>query len=454
LKTIFRLVSSARARRNYFLALPVLVAVFTLAACNDPDQLGLDILPPGDHLQVNFTDTANVTTLSQHGDSVVTNKNFLTYLLGSYTDPLFGRSDASVYAQVGMPFLPNLGDSTEILTADSLVLTLQYYGSWYGNKSTPLKLTVYRLTESMSPDSIYFTNRDFSTEAQPVGSVTFIPQPSDSVPVYGVNTAPHLRIRLSDALADELLSLNGTPTYASNTAWLSYFKGLFVKAEPVTAVNEGSLVHFYLLGFQSGMRLYYHSDTPGDDSASYVFAFNGAITNRFAHDYGRSDAGRQIQDASYNDSLGYVQAMGGVRAKIDFPHLTDFFSSGPLEINKAELILPVQSGETEQYPLPGQMQLQAVDSAGAAVSVSDYVTDAPYFGGTYNSSEKTYTFTVSRELQLVAKGLKEFHGFYVIVPYITTLLGYPIVQPGRVVLSGAANQTRPVQLRITYTELN
>ena len=36
----------------------------------------------------------------------------------------------------------------------------------------------------------------------------------------------------------------------------------------------------------------------------------------------------------------YLQALGGAKAKIHFPHLTDFIDSGKVVVNKAELVLP------------------------------------------------------------------------------------------------------------------
>jgi hypothetical protein len=439
-----------------------LAAFATLAtgwsSCNEPDELGLGLLPSSDQLNVRSTDTITIESTTENGDSLLTNKNFLTYLLGSYTDPEFGRTDASVYSQLVFSSNPNLGDTNEILTADSLVMTLEYTSEailkpYYGNKNTPLKVTVYRMTESMSPDSVYYTNRDFTVEGTPIGTATIIPQPDDSVSVYGKNVTPHVRIKLSNELANDLLELNHSTTWSSSENWLDYFKGVYIKTEPVNSTNEGSVIHFSLGGNYSAMTLFYHSDTPGDDSTKYSFVFRGEIINRFHHEYGQSDAGRQIQDPSFNSSVNYLQAMSGVRTHLNFPYLKNFTTQGQLVINKAELIIPVETNSTETYSPPVTLNILTKDSTGRALSLIDYIHESLYFGGAYSLADNSYTFNITRQVQAILGGTEDADKYYLVVPYVVR--GSVIYsQNSRVVINSGSNATRPIRLKLYYTVLN
>jgi len=455
------MISSVIPRGKYFFSLFVLAAFTLVTACNDPDELGLGLLPATDELGVFNTDTTTLVSFTVNGDSLPTNRLFLGYLLGSYTDPVFGRTDASIYGQLGLSNTPNFGDTNEILTADSLVLVLEYLSAlssetvshYYGNLSTPLKVTVYRLTEAMSLDSSYYSNRTFATEAQPIGSGTFIPAPRDTVMLYGEKSNPQLRIRLNNQLAADLLALNKSDTYASTANWLDYFKGVYIKTEPVNGVNEGSVSQFYLGGSLSSLWLYFHSNTSGDDSLKYNYPFNAARIHHFEHADASFDARRQVQDPTFNDSITYLQSMAGVRTKIELPYFEQLKTLGTIVVNKAELIIPVQYLGTEVYSPPSKLNLLAVLADGSSETVVDYTTSL-YFGGNYDATNHVYTFSIARHLQAILDGDKTNYGFYLTVPYIVGASGFANIQPNRVILSSGKNAANPVQLKLSYTVLD
>src|SRR5436190_2189751 len=109
-------------RNNFFRFGTLLTAGFLfLAACNDPEIIGLDVQPPNDRINLIYSDSTTITAYTVREDSLRTDET--TYqLLGSYLDPVFGRTDASIFAQV-TTVLPGVsfGDSTVL---DSLVLSL------------------------------------------------------------------------------------------------------------------------------------------------------------------------------------------------------------------------------------------------------------------------------------------------------------------------------------------
>jgi hypothetical protein len=144
----------------------------------------------------------------------------------------------------------------------------------------------------------------------------------------------------------------------------------------------------------------------------------------------------------------YVQALSGVKGKILMPHLGNFNSSR-IAVNQAELILPVGSdGTTAKYGYPQQLYLFRADSAGEPVFLPDQFAGTAYFGGSYNSVKKTYTFNISRYVQDVLKNPSGDYGLYLVVAGAA-------ISADRVVLRGGDKTTSPrMRLRLTYTKLN
>ena len=97
--------------KNSILALIVLLAGFCLFnACNDPTSIGSDLLE-GDQLDLDYTDTLTIISKTvRDADSVITfstssstpaSFRLSAYLAGNFDDPIFGRSESSIYSENG-----------------------------------------------------------------------------------------------------------------------------------------------------------------------------------------------------------------------------------------------------------------------------------------------------------------------------------------------------------------
>ncbi len=438
--------------RYFFGVLLLSLSFILLPSCKDPEELGLEVLPNADQVFVLNTDTTTLATQTIVEDSLLSSG--VSYqLLGSYSDPVFGRSDASFYSQVSLGLTPNFGQPGEVLVPDSLVLSLAYAG-YYGDTSTAQIIHVYRMNETISTDSVYYTNKVFSLNA-PTDDLTnnfpfFLPKPTTSVSVLSVTQPAQLRIPLSLALADSLLALNGQPQVTDNFSWLQYFKGLYVKTDPVTGSGMGSVSYFNLFSSYSKLTLYYHNTTTGADSLHYDFVISGATSvSHQEHDYNGSvtDVGHQLLDPTFNDSLNYIQSMAGVKTKLTFPYLQQFKDSGNIVVNKAELEITVQDGTTSFYSSPSRLFLVYTDTSGNSFFMADYFEGATYFGGTYNSTTRTYKFNIARHLQKILNGSVEDHGLFL-------LASGAVVQANRVVIGSGKNMGYPMRLHLFYTRLH
>jgi hypothetical protein len=412
------------------------------SGCKDENELGLEILPPGDALNSVFSDTLTINTRTLLEDSLRTDE-LSAQLLGSEKDPVFGLSTASVYTQVNLAGTPSFGSN--FVVADSLVLILSYSG-FYGDTNALQTVNVYRLSEDMRSDSSYFSYRTFSYDPALIGTTTFLPQPNSEVPVADDTLSPQLRITFSNTtdgkkLADSLIALNGHSQFSSNSEWLNYFKGLYL--ETANATGPGSISYFNF--FKSSLTLYFH-DTDLV-SKKYDFSLAGARLNHFYHDYAGSTVGNQLSDSTFeDDSLNYVQAIAGVKMKISFPFLKHFVDSGSIIINKAQLsIKPLTS--LIPYSLPPKMLLVIKDENGQNAFPLDYYESTGYYGGDLNSTSDGYTFNIARHLQRFIDGKVDNADFYLLVSGSG-------VDASRATIRSGSNLTDRMKLSLLYTKIN
>jgi len=436
---------SARRFSGVILLFFASAVIVIASSCNDPEIIGLDVQPPGDHLNLIYTDTTSITAYTIHEDSLRTDET--TYqLLGSYMDSVFGRTDAGIYAQVSPE--SSVTDTLDNPWCDSLVLTLAYSG-YYGD-TTAQTFRVYRMTEAMYYDSVYYSNKNFQYDGIELGSVTVTPSPKDSVTINGVETAPHLRININNTgLGDSLLNLFGQPELTGTDNFINYFKGIYIKTDPVTSQGQGGIFYFNLLGAKSRMTLYYHTATT--DSLKYDFIFNVARArmSHFEHDYMTTSTPVQLQlsDSTNGTDKVYVQSMAGVKTKIRFPHLTDYIKDGMIAINKAEVEITVAENSTDHYAAPARLLLLGVDSVGNALFLADQFQGSSYYGGDYSSSTRTYKFNIAYYLQNILTGKTKDYGLYLAVAGGS-------VQANRAIIYGRTSTISKMKLNLFYTKPN
>ena len=66
-----------------------------IAACGEPDAIGIEVQPQGDNINVFYTDTVTLDVTTIREDSLVTDEKVASLnLAGSYFDPVFGIHNA------------------------------------------------------------------------------------------------------------------------------------------------------------------------------------------------------------------------------------------------------------------------------------------------------------------------------------------------------------------------
>ncbi|MCF8365549.1 MAG: DUF4270 domain-containing protein, partial [Bacteroidales bacterium] len=172
--------------RLRFFALLMILALLGSGCENDPDQIGINIQPEADKLNVAYTDTLSVFAHSVYVDSVRSDETSRT-MAGSYHDPVFGGSTVAWNLQLLLSSASlELGDSPVL---DSMVMSMEYTSVAlsgdddlvaYGDTTTTQTFRIFELDETIYSDSVYYSNYEVAVKAEEIGNITFQPHPTDS----------------------------------------------------------------------------------------------------------------------------------------------------------------------------------------------------------------------------------------------------------------------------------
>jgi len=432
--------------------------VITFWSCTDElSKAGLGLLPTGDLIHVGkVIEKATIKAYTRTDEKQRTDEPAYN-LLGTFNDPVFGKTTADFACQFRLTGYPDFSKNAQI---DSLVLYLLYM-EVYGDISTPQKLKVYELASDLDIDQKYFQDINLKglAKGEILGEKNYVPKfKLDSLSTtYGSTkknpkdtVIQEIAIKLDQKLIQKLMAADEA-TWSDNDKFMQYFKGLYVEAGDLT--QGGAIMKIYTLASGSRMVMHYHNSEKDSLYYNYNINENAARVSRFAHDYSTTAFAANLDKEVAMDSLIYLQTTGGLRTKILIPNLGTWSDSTNFAINQAELIFQVDTivSDTAKYLPPEQLVLTAigVDDKGKEIEYlpSDVAFSSSYYGGTYNSTDKTYRFNIAKHMQEVIekKEGKENHGFYLATAFRSASIR-------RVALKGATSKTG-IRLEITYSKI-
>ncbi len=412
--------------------------ILLLAGCKKGDEtLGIDLLPgTSTFVSRSYLEQNSITAYTFTDDKIRSDRPALSFT-GSFNDPLYGRTDGSFAAQFRLPYHPDYDGSSSV---DSLVLILSYK-SVYGDTLNPQTLKVYELDGSLKYDAKYLSSFHPKNIASGtlLGSASFIPK-------FRVNTAQRdtteqfIRIRLNPSFAEKLLAVDSL-AMISNDVFLETFKGLYIEAEPVG--RKGALVG--IIHNSAELSMNYHTDTKDSLSFSYKISSNSAVVPGFVHDYSNSAFFSNLNKEQVQDSLLFIQPLGGTKVKVNVPSLTSWADSSDYLINKATLYFHVDTllTDMQRFGIPSRIYLKIIDSDGDEVFPKDSELSSSYYGGYYSSESATYSFNITQHLQQIIDGEVSNTTFYLVHSDRNGIAN-------RVVLKGGTSSL-PMELLINYT---
>lgn len=438
------------------LMLTVLLAMIASGCENDPDRIGIGLMPGTEKLFLMASDTTTVLVHSVYSDSIKTDETTKS-MLGSYLDPVFGLNTVSIATQVRLSTVSL--DFGENPVLDSIVLSMSYtiHSSsghlpmyYYGDTTTQQTIKVFELDESLVYDTSYYSSTSVALKSAELANLSTYFRPRDSVMVDTVLMKPQLRIRLSDEFGNSILN---APAEAKESVqgFLDFMKGLYIRPEPVTI--GGAIVFFDLLDNQSRLNLYYKN--AAGDAKTYIFFINAACARfmNFEHDYSLGDPDMFAQ-LEGNTALGaerlYLQSLGGIDARISFPFVRDWFKDQKIVINEAKLVFyNIDTGSV--YKPPYELFFFSYGEDGKLGFLDDQYEGATYFGGQYDKRSGSYFFRITEHLQQVIQGNKENTAF-------TMGISGASLSPNRVVFPGTNPSDENlsgmrIKLQLKYTKL-
>lgn len=444
---------------KFFLIVIVVLSVF-LTSCDESSIVGLDVQPANDLLDVNLVDTTTLITKTVKMDSLRTDETIMqlftnNVLLGTYIDPIFGKSTASVYTQINLNTSnPGFGVNP---TIDSVVLALVIDTAFYGKRQiSAQQMSIYQLSEDLKIDSSYHSDNSLSTVGSDLANYTFIPNFTQWDTILGEPLKPQLRIPLDANFGQAILNNQNTTNLASNTAFQNFMKGFYITTENTASLNsgEGNIFSFNVKDSQSRLTLYYHNDTAA--SLKYDFSTSAAARfSKFSHDFTsvNTDLASQlsVSPPPQNDVV-FVQSMSGTKVKIEMPYILNWSNDkGPAGINKAELVIKINTDATYElgtFAAPEKLMLYGINDDGTDFILPDLFETRPnYFGGVYNATTQEYRFNISRYIQQLLIGERKNNGMY--------LLAFNgAIHANRLVIGGGGNGSAyQMKLNITSTKV-
>ena len=329
-----------------------------------------------------------------------------------------------------------------------MVLSLKL-SNYYGNIGSSFTVNAYELTEALSSSESYFSNTYSGVKTTLLGSTNYTPSVLNSDSTFIRSADSDLRIVITDPTL--ISNIESKTSYTTNSDLQEVFKGLYLVSSSSSAIpqNLGGFALFDFNSPSSKVTIHYHN---GNDliekEESLVLNSNVKTYSRFIHDYSGTDIEKHLAgDVARNINRIYVSDMEGVRTKIEIPNIKNLADQGNVAINKAELIFTIESGtDIDPNSVLEAITLSGIDSEGNPFDLTDAKEGRSHFGGTYNSTSKTFSFNITRHLQQIITERRTDYGMY-LTP------NSAIVVPFRAVFNSENSPTFKTKLEITYSKL-
>jgi hypothetical protein len=439
----------------------LLTLVFSCKKKEDDSVLGLDVQPENDLVGVTISDTSSVYMFTQKAEKLRSYNDQYKYL-GSVQDPVFGRTDASIYTNLSIS--NNLTNVTfgSNPVIDSAEMVIRFLGQALGDTASSLTYDVFTLNESLVSGTTYSTSSTLSKSTSKIATL------SGKLTVR--NSIICLVLKLDNNFAQYILQ--NTSNLTNNIAFQNAYKGFYITTSHSTlgAPGSGAIRRFDLDDNISGVNLYYHDgNSVSSKGQTFQFTFRGVDALRFNHIEHNYTSGAvqnlfdQItssEDAAIlkGNSNVYLNCFGGSRTKVYLPYLQNFTDSQKVSISRAELIIKVDetvSPYTYSFAPPVSLALIACNASGTEELVWDQLetTDFIKYGGEYDATNKQYTFNIARQVQKILNGSIENTGFYLVnaVPNRSFVIRRDN-RLERVVLGGKTNTNYKPVFKITYVK--
>ena len=411
--------------------------IFLLNSCEEaPDVIGLNLLPGGDIISITIDSLGVVQGYTQAADSVI-GSNKTKYILGSQVDPYFGFSKAELVSQIQPAFGSGSFGSNPV--PYSLTLTL-IIDEKKGIGADPLRISVYEYLDSIDSGIPYYSSGDITGKYRDPALGTGLVTENDSI----------VQIEITDMefINKFLTAEDSILTYTE--ALRDLVKGLYITCDDAMSEGEGGYTIFDWNGNDHRIDFLYKDDSLDSLNQSYLLGLGTTAINLFRHNNTGHPIEPYIDSGSDNDSLLFIQSMGGVSSVIRINGLTSWKEdSVPVAIINARLTIPVvDSNLTQQTYVYAPERINVVRRFESIYLLTyDDILSQNGAGGEYDEETNSYIFDLKVHIQSIIQGDLEDDELI--------LRSYRNAETVcRTVLQSYSHDTlRRMKLEITYTRL-
>lgn len=414
----------------YFIIISISLLIFS---CETDTDLGYNILPKDDILNLNIIDTTSVEVYTMQIDSIASD-SVNSLLLGEYNDPIFGYSKASFVCQFGIIESPSFSTGTVIDSAVLYLVPDTIFLNHYGNFNTTHEISVYELANNLNDTLTYYNNHnpdDFTT-GNLIAQTLYEPQADDTL----------IAINLSYTFAEKFKDLADN---IENDDFKDFFKGIYIKSE--CAGDDGAILKFKL-NTESLIKFYSHSD-----DTEYTFKVSADLSsnirfNLFEHDYSSTSFYSNIGNETNQDTVAYIQSMGGLKTKIKLPYIDKLKDLGNIAINRAELVIhtaPSLLTYENDYPANEAMVLVGLTDDSDYYLLLEYISGTGYKAVPYNDEDRVYKFDIAGYVRNILDGTVENNGLILFAGMGSSDMKRSVITTG--------NNSNRMKLVISYTQL-
>jgi len=451
--------------------------LFATTSCNEPSLIGADVIDT-DRPDVVSTDTLTIFASSIEDDSIQTFDDLnllLTYPLGKFEDPIFGKSDAEINTQLRLTGRPDSAIFNRIIDneakLDSVIFVLEYDPDrFFGNSNSQQNVSVFLLDDPMDNNVNYYSTDDFAAGSL-LGSGTVNPSQPDTTLILRGDTirSPQLRLKLdkdNPIFTDYLFrDINSLQYYQSDDSLLQILNGVKVVVDNPDHTDLMMSIKLSSAPI-AGMYMHYHTkptiDNPDADTVFYQFRISNDAAQmvNFKHDYENSFVKSyidSINDETDGEEFIFVQGMQGLIGKIRIPYTNGLkntiINQAQLELTIATMV-PDDEADYRENPLE-QIFLSKRNEDGDLIAIADLQAAfggnlVRVFGGNLveeiinNVDIGTYTMNITEHLQDMINGLEETDELFI------TTIG-KAEATNRSIIFGTGHPTHAPKLNVTYT---
>ena len=240
---------------------------------------------------------------------------------------------------------------------------------------------------------------------------------------------PQVRIPINKDFINATLFDASATTLGSNTIFQSTLKGLYITLDQNKTKGAGGV---FMIKPTDSIVVYYRSVSGATIDTAQVALPITQMTAQISHTFTAA-----IQTELSNTTTGsrntfYLQGLGGLRAKVSFPHLLANLRASlrgrPLKpdsdivIDRAELVVTPSPGTNTPFWAIPKISMYQLDIAHQRLSLQDAGADirsggAAVFGGYYaldpNTGLHQYHFIITAYLQDLLLGRTVDYGTYI-----------------------------------------